>query len=144
MTFPELFKRSIPIRGSISKITAKSGLQTSAEILLSYQMPENQRRLLDGIIAPEFSAAAVEMLKRKGDKCRFLVNPALASLSKSSLDEHARLRYVRGGFLMQPNYNFILDLSDPNAPNSTRMPRIPSDSGLEIYGNLSQEQKLRR
>ena len=46
--------------------------EVAAEILLSYQMPEGQRRLLDGIIAPDFSAAAIEMLKRKGDKCRFL------------------------------------------------------------------------
>jgi phosphoribosylaminoimidazolecarboxamide formyltransferase/IMP cyclohydrolase len=69
-----------------------------------------QRRLLDGIIAPSFTSAAVEMLKRKEDKCRFLVNPALANLSKDSLDHHNRFRYVRGGFLRQPNYSFVLDL----------------------------------
>ena len=85
--------------------------EAAAEILLSYQMPEGQRRLLDGIIAPEFSAGAVEMLKRKGDKCRFLVNPALAGLNKSSIDSHNRFRYVRGGFLKQPNYSFVLDLA---------------------------------
>lgn len=68
------------------------------------------RRLLDGIIAPEFTSAAIDMLKRKGDKCRFLVNPALSSLSKGSLDNHQRFRYVRGGFLAQPNYTFIPDL----------------------------------
>jgi phosphoribosylaminoimidazolecarboxamide formyltransferase/IMP cyclohydrolase len=87
--------------------------EAAAEILLSYEMPEGQRRLLDGIIAPEFSAGAVEMLKRRGDKCRFLVNPALANLSKESLDQHKRFRYVRGGFLTQPNYTFILNLKAP-------------------------------
>ena len=81
-----------------------------AEVLLTHKM-DSGRRLLDGIIAPEFSPAAIEMLKRKGDKCRFLVNPALANLSKDSIDNHRRFRYVRGGFLAQPNYNFILDLS---------------------------------
>ncbi|MBI3232121.1 MAG: hypothetical protein HYZ51_03535 [Candidatus Doudnabacteria bacterium] len=80
-----------------------------AEVLLVHRM-DSGRRLLDGIVAPSFTASAIELLKRKGDKCRFLANPALAGLSKSSLDEHLRFRYVRGGFLRQPNYTFILDL----------------------------------
>jgi phosphoribosylaminoimidazolecarboxamide formyltransferase/IMP cyclohydrolase len=79
-----------------------------AEILLTHKMDKG-RRLLDGIIAPSFTSEAIELLKRKGDKCRFMVNPALASLSKNSLDNHKRFRYVRGGFLVQPNYTFILD-----------------------------------
>jgi len=89
-----------------------------AEVLLTHKMT-NGRRLLDGIIAPEFSSAAIEMLRRKGDKCRFLVNEALSSLSKDSLDRHRRFRYVRGGFLAQPNYTFILDLNN-NADKSAR------------------------
>src|ERR1051326_672752 len=44
-----------------------------AEVLLTHKM-ESGRRLLDGIIAPEFTEGAIEMMKRKGDKCRFLVN----------------------------------------------------------------------
>jgi phosphoribosylaminoimidazolecarboxamide formyltransferase/IMP cyclohydrolase len=86
--------------------------EVAAEILLSYQMPAGQRRLLDGIIAPDFAPAAVEMLKRKGDKCRFLVNSGLASLTQESLDKHPRFRYVRGGFLKQPNYSFVLNFQD--------------------------------
>jgi len=53
------------------------------------------------------------MLKRKGDKCRLIANPALANLDRNSLDSAPRFRYVRGGFLQQPNYTFILDLKDP-------------------------------
>jgi phosphoribosylaminoimidazolecarboxamide formyltransferase/IMP cyclohydrolase len=53
------------------------------------------------------------MLKRKGDKCRVFINPALGSLSQNSLDHHPRFRYVRGGFLRQPNYNFILKFDHP-------------------------------
>lgn len=87
-----------------------------AEILLTHLMPPNakgapSRRLLDGIAAPAFASEAVETLKRNGDKCRFLANPALGSLSAASLDATPRFRYVRGGFLKQPNYSFILDLS---------------------------------
>lgn len=85
-----------------------------AETLLTHKMPVG-RRLLDGIIAPSFTAEAIETLKRKGDKCRFLANPALANLCKNTLDTSSRLRHVRGGFVKQPNYTFILELEDKNA-----------------------------
>ncbi len=82
-----------------------------AEILMTHEMPDGARRLLDGIIAPGFTPGAVEMLQRKGDKCRLMVNPALADLNRASLDNARRLRYVRGGFLAQPNYTFVPELS---------------------------------
>lgn len=96
-----------------------------AEVILTHKVASG-RRLLDTVIAPEFSAGAIEVLKRKGDKCRFLVNPALASLSKLSLDKQNRFRYVRGGFLKQPNYNFVLSLELP---------------GLDGADELSEQQK---
>lgn len=74
-----------------------------AEILLTHGM-ESGRRLLDGIVAPSFTSGAIDMLKRKGDKCRLIANPALKNLK---LDRRDRFRYVRGGFLMQPNYTFV-------------------------------------
>jgi phosphoribosylaminoimidazolecarboxamide formyltransferase/IMP cyclohydrolase len=79
-----------------------------AQILIAYAMPSGQRRLLDGIVAPGFTPEAIAYLKRKGDKCRLLANPALAHLSRDSLDQARRLRQVRGGFLAQPNYTFVL------------------------------------
>lgn len=91
-----------------------------AEVLLTHLMPPNAkgspggaktRRLLDGIAAPAFDPEAIEMLKRNGDKCRFLANPALGALTAASLDIAPRFRYVRGGFLKQPNYAFVLDLA---------------------------------
>jgi phosphoribosylaminoimidazolecarboxamide formyltransferase/IMP cyclohydrolase len=83
------------------------------EILLTTNMPDGKRLLLDGVIAPSITAEAIEMLKRKGDKCRIMINPALAKLDKDSLDKAERIRPVRGGFLKQPNYTYILDLKDP-------------------------------
>lgn len=82
----------------------------TAEELLTYMMPTGERRLLDGVIAPSFGEKTIDMLRRKGDKCRFLANPALKLLG---LDLALRFRYVRGGFLRQPNYTFVLDLKDP-------------------------------
>ncbi len=89
-----------------------------AEVLLSFNMTEGQRRILDGIIAPEFTGSAIDHLKRKGDKCRFLANSALLSLTKNSLDTNPRFRYARGGFLTQPNYTFILDLKSSDLEKS--------------------------
>lgn len=84
-----------------------------AETLVTHGMPEGVRRPLDGIIAPSFDEGAVVMFKRKGDKCRLLVNPEIAKMGKGSLDKGLRYRYVRGGLLVQPNYTFVLDLNDP-------------------------------
>jgi phosphoribosylaminoimidazolecarboxamide formyltransferase/IMP cyclohydrolase len=65
-------------------------------------------KMLDGVIAPAFTQGAIAMLRRKGDKCRFVVNPALSGIA-DGLDRAPRFRYVRGGFLAQPNYTFVPD-----------------------------------
>lgn len=81
-----------------------------AETLANFKMKSGSRRLLDAVVAPQFDASARELLRRKRDKCRFVENKVLAQLGKHSLDTTPRFRYVRGGFLKQPNYAFILDL----------------------------------
>ncbi|MHB8831257.1 MAG: hypothetical protein ACYC44_04045 [Patescibacteria group bacterium] len=81
-----------------------------AEVLLMHAMPKGQRRLLDGIVATEFTAEAIAMLKRKGDKCRLLANQSL--LIHPPMDRATRFRYVRGGFLAEPNYTYKLRLED--------------------------------
>ncbi len=80
-------------------------------------------KMLDGIIAPDFTAGAIEKLKRKGNKCRFIKNPALQNLDLNSLDTKNRFRYVRGGFLQQPNYTFV--------PNFTKK------ESFQQYGTIS-------
>lgn len=82
-----------------------------AELLLLHKV-EKGRRLLDAVVAPSITDEALELLKRKKDKCRVLVNPALANIGKDSLDKSPRTRYVRGGKLVQSNYTYILDLAD--------------------------------
>jgi phosphoribosylaminoimidazolecarboxamide formyltransferase/IMP cyclohydrolase len=71
-----------------------------------------KKMLLDGVIAPAFTEGAIETLKRKGDKCRFIANPALADIGLASLDTAVRFRYVRGGFLSQPNYTYVPNFGD--------------------------------
>lgn len=87
--------------------------EAEAEILSTHLMENGKRRLLDGIVTAGFSGKALALSRRKKDKCRFITNPALANLGKDSLDAAKRFRYVRGGFLVQPNYTFILDLAHP-------------------------------
>jgi phosphoribosylaminoimidazolecarboxamide formyltransferase/IMP cyclohydrolase len=68
-------------------------------------------KMLDGVIAPAITPGAIAMLRRRGDKCRFIVNPALGKMA-NGLDVAPRLRQVRGGFLMQPNYTFTPDFEE--------------------------------
>lgn len=63
-------------------------------------------KMLNGIMAPAFTPDAIVMLHRKRDECRFIVNSALNNLG-NDLDQTRRCRYVRGGFLTQPNYLFV-------------------------------------
>lgn len=84
-------------------------------IMTNFTIEENlievlSGKLLDGIIAPKVKEEAIAGLKRKNDKCRFVINQALAELDEKSLDDSPRIRYVRGGFLRQPNYTYIFDL----------------------------------
>ena len=83
-----------------------------AKELIHHKMPEGQKRILDVVVAPSFTAEAIEILSRKHGKCRLVVNSHLAKLTEQDLDQKRRLRFVRGGFLKQPNYTFVLQFSD--------------------------------
>jgi len=84
----------------------------AAETLINYSMPKGERRLFDGVIASGFTKETIDILQRKTGKCRLIVNQALSQLNRNNLDSAPRFRYVRGGFLHQPNYTFVLDLKD--------------------------------
>ncbi len=95
------------IFGGVVMTTFSIG-ELEAKTLLYALTTGGQRRLLDCVIAPSFTEAAKDVLARKGGKCRLFANAALAKLTSDSLDSSTRLRQVRGGFLRQPNYQFIL------------------------------------
>jgi len=83
----------------------------AAFTLRRYAMPEGKKRLLDCIIAPSFNQEVLDELARKGDKCRLFANPEMHHYGLL-LDKAYRLRPVRGGFLRQQNYNYVLSLED--------------------------------
>ncbi|TAK05079.1 hypothetical protein EPO33_03775 [Patescibacteria group bacterium] len=70
-----------------------------------------KKRLLDGVIAPEITPEAFKELDRVDHgKCRGIVNSELGRLTPASLDGTPLLKRVRGGFTLQPNYTFVMDL----------------------------------
>ena len=85
------------------------------------------RRLLDVVSAPSFSEQAIEILSRKKGKCRLLANPAILKAGLSTLDTAKRFRYVRGGFLKQPNYTFVPDLSARTVLGETLLRTVLAD-----------------
>ncbi len=83
-----------------------------AEELINKFSPEGIRRLLDIVSAPAFSPEAVEILSRKKGKCRLLINKNIEKVGLNSLDTEKRFRYVRGGFMEQPNYTFVPEVKN--------------------------------
>ena len=83
--------------------------EKAAAALMRYAIDGDKPRLLDGVIGASVTDEALGLLSRH--KLRVVVNPALANLTETSLDDARRLRPVRGGALEQPNYDFIMDLS---------------------------------
>jgi phosphoribosylaminoimidazolecarboxamide formyltransferase/IMP cyclohydrolase len=79
---------------------------------LIHKFSGETRRLLDVVAAPSFTTEAIEILSRKKGKCRLLVNKNIEKAELSSLDVARRFRYVRGGFLQQPNYTFVPELAN--------------------------------
>jgi phosphoribosylaminoimidazolecarboxamide formyltransferase/IMP cyclohydrolase len=98
--------------------------ESVAETLMHYAVEGDKPRLLDGVVGSSVTPEALELLSR--NKLRVVVNPALKNLTEISLDNTSRLRPVRGGFLMQPNYNFVLDFKDPS---------------MQIHGEINDQQK---
>ena len=104
--------------------------KAAADTLITYSMPEGQKRLLDGIIAPSFDKKVVDFIERKTGKCRLMINPNIENLDRNSLDFVYRFRYVRGGFLRQPNYTFILNMNDLDLEKHTKASQEQEDNLL--------------
>lgn len=82
---------------------------------------DGKKRILDGVVAPGFEQEAQEILQRKNGRCRLFRNDALRSLTKDSLDTTRRFVQVRGGFLLQGNYSYVIDLEDPKLESTEPM-----------------------
>ncbi|MGE5298155.1 MAG: hypothetical protein ACM3KM_03255 [Acidobacteriaceae bacterium] len=83
-----------------------------AEILRRYEVEGDKPRVLDGIIAPYVAPVALDILKRKDNRCRVFVNPALGQINLDSIDKSGEFRKVRGGVIVQDSDSFVLNLSE--------------------------------
>jgi len=83
--------------------------QDLAEIIRNYNS-EKTKRILDVVVAPGIDEEAKQLLRRKNDSCKMAINPALLDLDIDCLDKEPIFRKVRGGNLVQQNYDLILDL----------------------------------
>jgi phosphoribosylaminoimidazolecarboxamide formyltransferase/IMP cyclohydrolase len=111
-----IFGGVVMVNGAIDKEVAQT--------LLHYAMDSDNSRLLDGVIGSEVTDEALDILSRK--KLRVIVNSALAGLGENSLDTTRRVRPVRGGSLVQPNYTFVQDLSAEH---------------MQLHGTFTDQQK---
>jgi phosphoribosylaminoimidazolecarboxamide formyltransferase/IMP cyclohydrolase len=82
-----------------------------ARIMVTEGMGPEEVQKFDCIVAPEFGPGVAPLLERKKGKCRLVVNLALRQAD--ALDVSPIVRPGRGGFLVQPNYTYVLDLRDP-------------------------------
>lgn len=84
-----------------------------AKTLLEAHTDGKGKRVLDMIIAPNFTPLAIELLKRKEGRCMLISNPTLAALSKEHLERGYQCRSVRKGYLVQDRDTQVLDFRDP-------------------------------
>jgi len=97
-----------------------------ADILRNYRNG-GMKRIFAGIIAPEITVEACDMLRPRDNPCFFAVNPALAQLGRGSLATEPLRVWLRNGYLKQPNYTNILDLQNP---------------GIQKTGELTRDQEM--
>lgn len=83
----------------------------------------NGKSNMDIVVAPAITEEAQALLIRPGGRCKMLVNPALQYLDENSLDKAPRHRHLRGVFLEQPNYTFVLQMGDEEMVKVGRMTR---------------------
>ncbi len=83
-------------------------------ILRKHMMAKNSKRILDGVVAPAFTSAAVNDLIRTNGRCRLFVDEDLKNegLGEASIDASERYRQVRGGMLVQDGDPFVLKLPE--------------------------------
>ncbi len=101
-----------------------------ADILVIGETTNGRRRPLDVVVGSSVTDEAIEVLKRQNDRCLVLTNPALATLSKQSLDTTLERRQLAGGdWIEQPKHNFIIDLS--STEHIARYGKIQKDENID-------------
>ncbi|MBI2227276.1 MAG: hypothetical protein HYU44_20535, partial [Betaproteobacteria bacterium] len=101
---------NFPITGELAEMMFRSA-EREKNLGRSYWM-------LDLVAAPDFSSKALNIL-RKGGRRKLFKTPALAEPTICRYPWH--YRSVRGGFLREPPYSYVLDLSKIGAVGASSM-----------------------
>lgn len=98
-----------------------------AQLIRKHQLQEGSpKRVVDVVVAPSITEEAIAKLRRKDGGYRILDNEALLDLQP---DTAWQFRYVRDGFIKQPQNPFYLNLEAPS-------------SEVQIVGTLTEQQRL--
>ncbi|MFZ2912145.1 MAG: hypothetical protein WAZ75_03615, partial [Candidatus Absconditicoccaceae bacterium] len=106
-----------------------------AEIIRNYR--SKKRRTLDMIIAPAIDSEAIELLQRKKDACKITVLPALGNLDADCLDKSILIRKLRAGFLLQQNYDSIIDLNSLDIKRYGNIHNLSSEDRINLVLGLA-------
>jgi phosphoribosylaminoimidazolecarboxamide formyltransferase/IMP cyclohydrolase len=82
-----------------------------AQLLLTHATENG--RVLDVVIAPSITLDARQVLARKNEKCRMLVNESLRTMHTTSIEQGSVCTMVRGGVLVQESPRFLPHLDAP-------------------------------
>lgn len=96
-----------------------------ANILRTHKMSEG-KRILDGVLAPDFTERADKILERTTGRCRLLVNPNLGKLDENMLPRETRTVHSFGDEVVNTGEPYVLDINDPD---------------MERHGDLTEAQK---
>ena len=102
-----------------------------AEVLRNYNSPET-KRLIDVIVAPGIDEDAKKVLNRKNEVCKMAINPALELLGPDCMDTQPIAKKVRGGFIVQQNYDLVLDVNADYISKHGEIRMIFSDDKINL------------
>lgn len=106
-----LYGNLISIHGGWLVVNFQIGA-AEAECLRTHAIQDPQfKRILAGVVAPDISEEARQILHRKNDLCAMLVNPALAEINWESRDQSPHIRQIWDGYMVQPRPMFVPDFS---------------------------------
>jgi phosphoribosylaminoimidazolecarboxamide formyltransferase/IMP cyclohydrolase len=93
--------------------------EAEAELLRTYLI-KKQQRILDGVLTPAITIGAISILKRAQGLCRIMINKELRN---PALDVSTIIHTVRGGFLRQPNFEYVFNFKHDKVDQYGRLAR---------------------
>ena len=93
--------------------------EAEANLIRTHSIGDGNKRIIDGILAPEIDHDAIEILSRKGGACKMYACPDLLAekMYERGIDvipKGEMFRFIEEGFITQGQPKFLLNLSEEN------------------------------